>query len=220
MSKFRVLVAVFAAACLTMTSVSSAALFATVDGTVNVGEYEVGSTDSGDVPTVFNNTGLDIDRVQFRTDMRDGEVVFLMGFNTMTPFDTGSPANPTLVTLSLFDDDGAFQYKIDFLFTGDAEPDPVQLVDENFTDIIVADGDGEAITDDDFEVGVKASYLSDVFTDLSPTGTNEFLFSLRVGDLFSTHIDQHADRITTETPEPATLAVMGLGTVLLVRRRK
>jgi len=212
-----------AAACLLGLAVVSAqaAPFDSVDGAIGSTEYAVGSTDANDAGSVFYNTDLDIDRVQFRNEIVDGNSVFFMGFDTIGgSFDFGSASNPTDVRLTLFDDAGNDQALAMFKFEGlvaGGSPNAVTLLDENFLQISVPGDEMSTVADNDFEFGIFSSHLSDVIPE---SGSFTFAFELELSDSGSTQGDQHSDILTTSVPEPTTLALVGLGAAFLIPRRR
>jgi hypothetical protein len=208
-----------AAACLLgLTAVTAqAGPFNLVDGTIGLSEYAVGSTDSGDT-AVFANSNLDIDRVRFRNEVIDGNSAFFMGFDTIGgSFDLGSPLDATDVQLKLFDSNGNDQALLTVKFEGAAAPNAIVLLDEDYRTIDVLDEDWAISVNNDFEIGILSSYLSDI---IPPSGQFEFGFELELSDSGSTQGDQHADILTTDVPEPATLALVGLGAAFMAPRRR
>lgn len=189
---------------MTLAFVSACALEATplsvdFDGDVDSNDnYAVRVDDPNE--GVYGSPSFDIDAVEFHVD----DTWFYIGVDTMGDFDRngGATAFPPVTQFLFLLDDGAMS----FFFTFRSDDTSMQM----FHDSTPIPGGWEAEIGSDLEIRLSSDML---------TGFDFLDFSFRAR---LDNSDTHADDIIAAVgvPEPATMGLLALGAIALLRRRR
>jgi len=188
----------------------------TVDGDIGVSEYGV-SVDDALNEAGLDSASLDIETMYFDEDQTaDFYYVGLEVLSEPIDRDGGSTTmlDMTMLILRLYDTTGTslkYTIRADLWAAGGA----LLVWDSTNTPVVLGAGDYELAGDDgssinDLELGIKRSVLSDL------NGVDSPYFRAQLDDTGFASDDQLAGNI----PEPATLALVSLGGLALLRRRR
>ncbi len=194
----------------------------TVNGTVGAGEYETIIQDSADTSKEFYGTGLDIDTMQFDADQTGNvdDSYYLSITTVNTPIDTnGSPGSINMVT------------SLQMAFGGSANPDASNA--DYILNIVVEDAGSDVKLWEWDNSGSIWSEVSLGGTDYAMGVGDHFEFSILktkmpnmpVDPYFNAILDGSGgwqdDQVAGKVPEPATMALLGMGGIgILIRRRR
>ena len=187
------------------------ALPITFDGNVDTNDDYFSKIDDAIGEAVFDSNSWDIVSASFDAadDADLGVYVLYMGLDTLGDFDpNGGPSS--------FYDKTLF---FGFMVSGSAQTYSFELTFEGAS-TVTCTLDGTTLTQGtDFDVAVDKDMELKLSWDLLPQLEDEFFFQAQLDDVGFGNDDQIDGDVIT--PEPATLALLGLGAVgLLLRRRR
>lgn len=194
--------------------VSSALATPVINGDVASNEYDIVVDDAtGEEACDFHDTGLDIETMQFD---RDNDWAYMAMTVVSEPFDTdGDPTSffgeTSVLVMFYSDDDGndsSYFLEINIMGT-DIEVELMHYNGSTWDDVTLADADY------DIEVGdaLELRLASGVF---NPDNAQSFSARLDGDGNWDDDIMDH-----NLIPEPATLALLGIGGIgVLIRRRR
>ena len=217
------------AVCVATVAICACPVLATpiVNGTVGAGEYATTLTDPAEPGAVFFNSGLDIDKVHFDADATGGSRY--MGLTvTVPPFDTNGS------NVSFIQSTGVVMY----FYANDTTPLPSIIMNLAFNALGFIDDlsfyreytTPLAYTETDFD-----DIVAGVDYDIAAGAAMEFRISKSAFKVFSgddpnfpsyvrmqlddTGFNQD-DQIAGDIPEPASLAILAIGGLAMLKRRR